>query len=520
MDHLQKFVAQLQNRVAILLMFNSMTIIGGYWVLAYYVGPNLHFKNQQIATAIILVFVAFLSVILLAWVASKYLTKPMKLIWQAVLHISPETANYPAPDTKHVGFGQEFVTTLIAHVYQMASVVENVEQTAKNAKHDLKSDFVANSLPLPLLVLNDQANIVFANEALLKYVKREESDTVGQNVYMVLDLLFNNQNTFDVWLEQAKASKVTATKTWERVRMDLPDEKSPRYFDLVAYYNKDNPDDFEIMVVLFDRTRQYSQDDQSLSFVALAVHELRTPLTLLRGYIDVFEEELDDKLDDEMKIFLRKMKAAAQQLAAFTSNILNVARFENDQLVLKLHEEKLEPLLRAAINNMELRAKVRGIKITLNLDANLPTVGADAVSISEVVNNLIDNAIKYSKDSQTKEIIVHSYMTNDGLVETTVQDFGVGIPETAVGNLFSKFYRDYRNRNNVGGTGMGLYLSKAIVTAHGGNIWVRSKEGQGTTFGFTLQPYAELADELKKGDNADVTRTAHGWIKNHSLYRR
>ncbi|HEU4913957.1 MAG TPA: ATP-binding protein [Candidatus Saccharimonadales bacterium] len=520
MDHLQKFVAQLQNRVAILLMLNSTMIIVGYWLVAHYVGPNLGFTNQAVSTAIILVFTAFLSIILLSWVASRYLTKPMRLVWQAVLHISPETANYPAPDTKRIGFGHEFVTALVGHIYQLATVVDSVEQLAKTTRHDLKADFVANSIPLPLLVLDNKTNVVFANEPFLKYVNRDAADTVGQNLYLVLDLLFSNQNTLDAWLERARASKVTATKVWERVRLDLADEKTPRYFDLVAYYNKDNPNGFEIMLVLFDRTRQYSQDNQALSFVALAVHELRTPLTLLRGYIDVFEEELDDKLDDEMKGFMRKMKAAAQQLAAFTSNILNVARFENDQLVLKLHEEKLEPLLKAAINNMELRAKVRGIKLTLTIDPGLPTVGADAVSISEVVNNLIDNAIKYSADSQDREVIIHSYVTKDGLVETTVQDFGVGIPETAVGNLFSKFYRDYRNRNNVGGTGMGLYLSKAIVTAHGGNIWVRSKEGQGTTFGFTLQPYTELADELKKGDNADVTRTAHGWIKNHSLYRR
>lgn len=520
MDHLQKFVAQLQNRVAILLMLNSVTVIAGYWLIAHYVGPNLGFNNQAVATAIILVFIAFLSIIILSWVASKYLTKPIKLIWQAVLHISPETANYPAPDTSHIGYGQELVTSLVGHVYQMASVVDAVEKSAKNAKRDISAEFIGNSLPLPLMVLDKETNIIFANEPMLKAVGREKAETVGQNVYLVLDLLFSSQDTFDTWLESSKTSKITATKTWERVRLNLPNEKEARYYDLVAYYNKNNPDGFEIILTLFDRTTQYSQDDQALNFIALAVHELRTPLTLLRGYIDVFEEELGPKLDEEMTGFMRKMKAAAQQLAAFTSNILNVARFENDQLVLKLHEEKLEPLLKAAVNNMEDRARVRGIQIELKVDANLPTVGVDTVSISEVVNNLVDNAIKYSSDSPTKKLIIHSYLTSDKQVETTVQDFGVGIPETAVGNLFNKFYRDYRNRNQVGGTGMGLYLSKAIVTAHGGNIWVRSKEGQGSTFGFTLQPYTEVADELKKGDNADVTRTAHGWIKNHSLYRR
>ena len=166
---------------------------------------------------------------------------------------------------------------------------------------------------------------------------------------------------------------------------------------------------------------------------------------------------------------------------------------------------------------MQLRAKVRGITFDLKIDDDLPKVGADAVSIYEVVNNLLDNAIKYSKPNGV--VTIHAYLTQDGRIETTVQDNGVGIPESAMGNLFDKFYRDYRNRTQVGGTGMGLYLSKAIVTAHGGNIWVRSKEGQGSTFGFTLIPYSKLEQD-KKGEKGDIVRTAHGWIKNHSMYRR
>jgi two-component system, OmpR family, sensor histidine kinase VicK len=519
MNNLQKFVVQMQNRVAVLLMVNSAIIIGGYWVVAHFAASQPFTDEEVVATLIILAFIAFLSVLVLSWVAGRYLSRPITLIWQAVLHIAPDTDNVPAPDLKHLGFGHELVTTLVTHVYQLASTVDTVEQLANTKRHDLKADFVANSLPLPLLVLDKDMNVIFANEALFKYVDRSANDTIGQNVYLVLDMLFSSQHTFDQWLEKARADKVTSTKTWERVRLNLPEQKQTRLFDLVAYYNKNNPEGFEIMLVLFDRTRQYSQDDQAMSFVALAVHELRTPLTLLRGYIDVFEEELGPKLDEEMSGFMHKMKAAAQQLAAFTTNVLNVARFENDQLVLRLLEEKWPPLLQSAVNDMELRARVRGVKLTLKIDDNLPTVGADAVSIYEVVSNLVDNAIKYSGDS--KEIVIHSYQTNGGLVETTVQDFGVGIPENAMGNLFDKFYRDYRNRSQIGGTGMGLYLSKAIVTAHGGNIWVRSKEGGGgTTFGFTLIPYTQLADEQKKGDNTDITRTAHGWIKNHSMYRR
>jgi len=106
------------------------------------------------------------------------------------------------------------------------------------------------------------------------------------------------------------------------------------------------------------------------------------------------------------------------------------------------------------------------------------------------------------------------------MIETSVQDFGLGITTSIMPNLFTKFYRDHRNRAQIGGTGLGLYLSKAIIDAHGGSIWVRSKPGEGSTFGFTLVPYAQLTEESKRSGNNEIVRGAHGWIKNHSLYRR
>jgi len=127
---------------------------------------------------------------------------------------------------------------------------------------------------------------------------------------------------------------------------------------------------------------------------------------------------------------------------------------------------------------------------------------------------------KLERREISKTIAIETHLTTDGLVETTVQDFGLGISASIMPNLFTKFYRDHRNRAQIGGTGLGLYLSKAIVAAHGGTVWVRSKESEGSTFGFTLLPYDRLTEELKRSGNQEITRSAHGWIKNHSLYRR
>ncbi len=510
MDYLQKFVAQVRSRLFFVLLINNVFLILDFWLMHQVLHLNLF------GMIVSLTVVSILAVTILPWVTSEFITEPTKLIWQGILHIAPDVANVPAPDLKKKSMGHELVIYLVSHIYQLASVVTELEKTNATKHHDLASDFVANSMPLPLMVLDKDQNILFANNAMCTYLERNPKDTIGQNVYSILDMSFGSPQTFDAWLEAAKANEPVASKTWERVRIDVGEYRTRKQFDLAAYYNKNNPEGFETMVVFFDHSKRYAQDDQALSFIALAVHELRVPVTLLRGYIEALEEDLEGKMDAEMTDFMRKMIAAAQSLSAFINNMLNVARVEGNQLMLKLREEQWPSIVQTAVNDLSLRAKLQGVELVTDVTPNLPTVGVDRVGIYEVLVNLIDNAIKYSPAG--KQIIIKSYIGKDGLVETTVQDFGGGIPTNIMPNLFEKFYRSHRSRSQVGGTGLGLYLSKSIVDAHGGHIWVRSQEGQGSVFGFTVQPFASLAEEQKSGDNKEITRGAHGWIKNHSLY--
>lgn len=514
MDNLQKFVSQVRGRVFVVLVIDNLIVVGDYW-LAQHV-----FKLDGLALFIALMIGSLLALTILPWASTRLITQPTKLIWQAILHIAPDTSNVSAPDLKNLRLGRDLVVNLVGHIYQLANVLDSVEKVSKKKHTDLKVDFVANSLPLPFAVLDKNQTILFANQAMNTYLKRTSAETIGQNVYSVLDMSFASPQTFDHWLEEAKTNAAVATNTWERVRLHVPADDSTLQFDLAAYYNKNNPEGFETMLVLFDHTASYSQDDQALSFVALAVHELRTPVTLLRGYIEALEENLDGKLDAETTDFIHKMDASAQGLTAFINNMLNVARVENDQLTLALHEEQWPTIVQAAVNDLTLRARVQGVEIETNIAADLPSVGVDRVSSYEVLANLVDNAIKYSPGNSGKKITIKAYVNAEGLVETTVQDSGAGIPTGVLPNLFEKFYRSHRSRNQVGGTGLGLYLSKAIVDAQGGHIWVRSVEDQGSVFGFTVLPYTKLADTQKNGDNKDISRGAHGWIKNHSLYSR
>jgi signal transduction histidine kinase len=512
MDHLALVRRRFNQYI---FLFNFLTVWGlllTIWLLSSY--TSIPLEAILLGAAVVTIGLQALTTTVIV----RYVTQPLEAVWQAILHLNPEQQGITAPQIDKLKVGQELVASLASQVYQLANDATKAAQEEQRMQADLSRNFIAQNLPLPLMVLDASETVIFANQAAAAYVGLPPADMMGKNVYMILDMSFPSTDTFDTWLKSVKNTNATASSSWERVRLNVRDSHPTRLFDMAAYYNRDNPEKNETMLVLFDHTKAYSQDEQAISFVALSVHELRTPLTLLRGYIEVFQEELGDQLDDEMKDFMHKMQSQSEQLTAFVNNILNVARVEEDQLTLQLQEEDWDTTLRSSIEAMSMRAKVRGITLKCSVQTGLPSVGVDRLSIREVINNLIDNAIKYSGDSKVIEIDTH--LSKEGLVETTVRDYGLGISNNIMANLFTKFYRDHRNRAQIGGTGLGLFLSKSIVDAHGGSIWVQSKEGEGSTFGFTLMPYAQLAEELKQSGNNEITRGAHGWIKNHSLYRR
>lgn len=399
----------------------------------------------------------------------------------------------------------------------MASLNEQSSSKTVDAQTRLLVEST-NNLPLPLFTVDKQQIITYANEAALAFLELPANEVIKQNVYTVLDMSFSDDHTLDTWLKDCRVNKAKDTRSWHHIRLKLADQKTLRQFDLAASYSKDNPAGIETVITIFDQTDRYGNEDQSLDFIALAVHELRTPLTSLRGYVEVFEDELTGKLSPELTGFMHQMHLATTQLTAFINNILNVARIQEGHLALQLHQENWGRLVQEAVNNLALQAQLHSKVINYSIDANVPLVGVDKVSITEVINNLVDNAIKYSGDSQI--ITIDSHLAKDGMVETSVHDDGVGIPATVMPTLFEKFQRNHRNQAKIGGTGLGLYLCASLVKAHGGNIWVNSKEGGGTTLTFTVQPYTQLAGKLKNSDNTDIIRSAQGWVKNHSLYRR
>lgn len=504
--HLEKLQKTVRTYITLWLVVSGILLIGLWWLLDSALGL------ENILTLGILGAVWLILSTIAGVVITKRVTQPLQYLGQAIMHISPSEHIAPSPNMDELKIGQELVAVLTRQVYEFASTA----QTAHAEQKENTSQDITQQIPIPVIGINSQQVIVLANQAAQTYCGQEGS-IIGKNIYSVMDLSFSEETTLDAWLKNSQTNSVTATGSWERVQFSAP--SGVRYIDLAAQFSKQNSNGIEVLLTLFDHTKRYSQEDGSMNFVALAVHELRTPLTILRGYIELFDEELGSTLNPELADSMRKMEASAENLTAFVSNILNVARVDQNQLTLNLAETNWPELLTKTVDNMRLRAQVRKLTIDLVIAKDLPTVAADSITATEVVNNLIENAIKYSSETSEK-IIVEAKLCKDGTVETTIQDFGVGIPASVMPFLFQRFSRNHRTRSSVSGTGLGLYLSKAIVSAHGGNIWANSNEGKGSVFGFSLIPYSKLAEQAKTGDNTSITRSAHGWIKNHSLYRQ
>ena len=391
------------------------------------------------------------------------------------------------------------------------STISTINQTSQALLEDL---------PLGFMVFNKKTELIRSNKYAntLLGVTGGNGPSTQQVLAILKELRSNGTNVnFIDWLHQAKTQKIQDLKRWPMVIL-RQDEKTV-VCDVLVHYNKQDTNDNELVILLIDRSEEYERQDKQMEFISLAAHEIRGPITIMRGLIDILQDELGATFSDEHRELTMRMAVSARQLAGYVDNILNVSRVDRDSFEVHASEATWDVLIVEAAKDLDIQARAHHRKLEVRIPKGLPTVAVDPTSILHVLNNLIDNAIKYSPENGN---IIVSAKLKENFIETTIQDFGMGIPANVVDNLFTKFYRSHRSKQRVNGTGLGLYLCKAIVEAHGGNIWVRSTEGAGTTFGFTLPTYASVADQLKAGDNEvnGIMRGSHGWIKNHALYRR
>lgn len=239
------------------------------------------------------------------------------------------------------------------------------------------------------------------------------------------------------------------------------------------------------IITLHDLSKEEGLEQMKLDFVSMASHELRTPLTTIIGYLSVFVEENKGKIPKmEMELIDRSL-ISSKQLLTLVGNLLSVNKIEKEQLALSKEPLDWQTVLQKSVEDLQNQAKFKNIDLAfVNPTPPLPKVLADPLRTAEVVNNLVSNAINYTNPGG--KIVVSTNVTPNEVI-TTISDNGIGIPKESIPHLFTKFFRVSNQLQKANkGTGLGLYISKSIVTKLGGKIWAESEVGKGTSFHFTL----------------------------------
>jgi two-component system sensor histidine kinase NblS len=240
------------------------------------------------------------------------------------------------------------------------------------------------------------------------------------------------------------------------------------------------------VLILHDVTKETEVDKMKTSFISNVSHELRTPVTTIKSYVDTIYnhgKDLDPQTYDE---FIETINVETDRLKKLVNDILDFSRLEEGAVVLERELADITPIVNITVQSVKVLADQKKITLSTAIESNLPKLYINCDSIERVLRNLLSNAIKYTDDGGRIKVRVEVTELGDAL-EISVQDSGIGIPDEHLPYIFDRFYRVENKVHTVKGTGLGLHLVKiAIEKHHGGEVFVRSEVGSGSTFGFRI----------------------------------
>lgn len=221
------------------------------------------------------------------------------------------------------------------------------------------------------------------------------------------------------------------------------------------------------------------------NIIANISHELRTPMTHLKGYLDLVIAGDLGPLTEEQQNALSIMARSGERLSRLIEDLIQFSVSEHDQLNIQFAPFSMQNLCNLAIRRAKPKAIDRDVKLVSDYENSLPEVDGDEEKISWVIQQLLDNAIKFSEGGGTVTLRIKR---EENLLNISVIDTGIGIPQSQVDKIFDSFHQlDSSTTRKAGGTGLGLALAKKIIEAHGSTIRVNSDVGKGSCFGFTLK---------------------------------
>ena len=350
-----------------------------------------------------------------------------------------------------------------------------------------KSDVVINAIDDGVLAISKDGNIELINPSAQQIIGWDQGDALGLNWKSVLKLVTSDGKDVED-LENPIAQSLSKNQPTHNDKLFLLTSSEKRI--LVSIVSSPVGTDGEGIIVVFrDITKEKAEEREQAEFISTASHEMRTPVASIEGYLGLALNPATAHIDEKARDFITKAHESAQHLGRLFQDLLDISKVEDGRMKNNPRIINVNDFLKDIFDGLATKADEKQLNyifmpdiIDEGKEKSLQPIfyaNIDPDHFREVVSNLIENAIKYTPSGE----VVVNVTGDDKQISVSVKDSGIGIPAEDIPHLFQKFYRvDNSDTREIGGTGLGLYLSRRLAEAMSGNLRVESKYKEGSTF--------------------------------------
>ena len=350
-----------------------------------------------------------------------------------------------------------------------------------------KSDVVINAIDDGVLAISKDGNIELINPSAQQIIGWDQGDALGLNWKSVLKLVTSDGKDVED-LENPIAQSLSKNQPTHNDKLFLLTSSEKRI--LVSIVSSPVGTDGEGIIVVFrDITKEKAEEREQAEFISTASHEMRTPVASIEGYLGLALNPATAHIDEKARDFITKAHESAQHLGRLFQDLLDISKVEDGRMKNNPKIINVNEFLKDIFDGLATKASEKQLNyifmpdiIDEGKEKSLQPIfyaNIDPDHFREVVSNLIENAIKYTPSGE----VVVNVTGDDKQISVSVKDSGIGIPAEDIPHLFQKFYRvDNSDTREIGGTGLGLYLSRRLAEAMSGNLRVESKYKEGSTF--------------------------------------
>ncbi|MBF1040023.1 MAG: PAS domain-containing protein [Candidatus Nanosynbacter sp.] len=371
-----------------------------------------------------------------------------------------------------------------------------------------KSDVVINAIDDGVLAISKDGNIELINPSAQQIIGWDQGDALGLNWKSVLKLVTSDGKDVEE-LENPIAQSLSKNQPTHNDKLFLLTSSEKRI--LVSIVSSPVGTEGEGVIVVFrDITKEKAEEREQAEFISTASHEMRTPVASIEGYLGLALNPATAHIDEKARDFITKAHESAQHLGRLFQDLLDISKVEDGRMKNNPKIINVNEFLKDIFDGLATKANEKQLNyifmpdiIDEGKEKSLQPIfyaNIDPDHFREVVSNLIENAIKYTPSG---EVIVN-ITGDDKQISVSVKDSGIGIPAEDIPHLFQKFYRvDNSDTREIGGTGLGLYLSRRLAEAMSGNLRVESKYKEGSTFYLEI-PRMSSSDAKQRLESAEA----------------